>query len=59
MPKFNLTLAEHEDRLGLPIVLLVSLDVATQTYMELRLRDLPSDGIVAVLVWLNARLSSQ
>ena len=58
MAIITLTLAEHEDRLGLPIVMFVALDHATHTYMSFRLRDLPADGIAVVLAWLNARIST-
>lgn len=52
----NLTIEEHEDRLGFPIVLLTHYDPKTGQTDVLRLRDLPLGAILVVIAWLNARL---
>jgi hypothetical protein len=57
MPKFQDTIDQLEDKLGLPIVLLSAIDASTGQQVEFRLRDLPLTGIVAVVAWLNARQS--
>ncbi len=58
MPRIADTIEQLEDKLGLPIVLLVARDAATGTYQEFRLRDLPLAAIVVVVAWLNARQST-
>lgn len=58
MTQSNLTLEQFEDRNGLPIVLLVAFDQSTQTYMSFRVRDLPLTGVVAIVKWLNDRLTT-
>lgn len=58
MPKQNLTLAQIEDAVGLPIVILAALDADTDQQMQLRLRDLPATAIAVALRWLNDRLPS-
>lgn len=58
MAQIRKTIAQLEDDLGVPIVLLVAFDQTTQTEMVLRVRDLPADAIVFVVAWLNARLST-
>lgn len=58
MAQIRKTIAQLEDDLGVPIVLLVAFDQTTQTEMVLRLRDLPADAILMVVAWLNARLST-
>ncbi len=58
MPIVRRTIEELEDSLGLPIVLLTSIDLTTQRAVQFRLRDLPLSGIVVVVQWLNDRLST-
>ncbi len=58
MPIVRRTIEELEDSLGLPIVLLTSIDLTTQRPVQFRLRDLPLSGIVVVVQWLNDRLST-
>jgi hypothetical protein len=50
------TIEQHEDAIGVPIILMTAWDATTRQYVQLRLRDLPLAGIVAVLAWMNARL---
>jgi hypothetical protein len=58
MPRFNLTLAQHEDALGLPIILLIAIDRTTGKPMQLTVRDLPLTAIAQIVQWLNDRLST-
>jgi hypothetical protein len=58
MPRVLLTLLQHEDAIGLPIIILEAMDRTTGKPMQLMARDLPVTAIAVILGWLNDRLST-
>ena len=52
------SVAQLEDSLGIPIVLLVAKDATTGAEIALRVRDLGPACIIQIVQWLNARLST-
>lgn len=58
MPQVQETIAQLEDQVGVPIVVLTAWDRTTKTYMVLTVRDLGVLAVAQVVAWLNARLST-
>jgi hypothetical protein len=58
MPQVQETIAQLEDQIGVPIVILTAWDRTTKTYMVLTVRDLGVLAVAQVVAWLNARLST-
>jgi hypothetical protein len=52
----NLTIAQIEDAIGKPIVLLTAVRRSTGKVIQITFDDLPPVAQAAVLAWLNANL---